>query len=351
MITISVCMIVRNEEQVLGRCLESLKKIADEIIIVDTGSTDTTKEIARRYTDQVYDYVWINDFAAARNFSFSKAGMDYIYCADADEVLDEKNQERFMALKQVLDGEVDVVQMYYCNQLQYNTVYNYDKEYRPKLYKRLRTFQFEDPIHEMVRLEPVIYDSEIEILHLPTEPHGARDLEGFEHMIRSRKRVSKRLHGMYARELFLAGNESHFAQAQAFFRESAEDESRLEEELMQAFCVLARAARLQGNKDEFFKYTMRAVAGKGCAEICCELGDYYMEHGDVQEASLWYLNAAFETECVLSPIYQEIYPLEQLKRCYELVQNKEAAEQMCLKLEENKKRMLEEGAYCGPMEA
>ena len=72
MITISLCMIVKNEEQVLSRCLDSLAGLMDEIIIVDTGSCDRTREIAARYTDKIYDYIWKDDFADARNFAFSK---------------------------------------------------------------------------------------------------------------------------------------------------------------------------------------------------------------------------------------------------------------------------------------
>lgn len=153
MITISLCMIVKNEERVLARCLDSIKELMDEIIIVDTGSSDRTKEIAKKYTDKVYDFFWQDDFSSARNFSFSKANMEYIYVADADEVMDEENRERFRQLKEVLLPEIDIVQMYYCNQLQYNTTYNFDKEYRPKLYKRIREFRWYDPIHESVRLE------------------------------------------------------------------------------------------------------------------------------------------------------------------------------------------------------
>ena len=77
MVRISLCMIVRDEEAVLGRCLESVKGIVDEIVIIDTGSLDGTKEEAARYTDQIYDFVWRDDFAAARNEAFSKAVMDY----------------------------------------------------------------------------------------------------------------------------------------------------------------------------------------------------------------------------------------------------------------------------------
>ena len=102
MASISLCMIVKNEEAVLKRCLDSIADLMDEIIIVDTGSTDRTKEIAADYTSKIYDYRWANDFSAARNFSFSKATMEYIYAADADEVLDEENHMRFLRLKQAL---------------------------------------------------------------------------------------------------------------------------------------------------------------------------------------------------------------------------------------------------------
>ena len=173
MITVSLCMIVKNEEDILARCLDSLKGLMDEIIIVDTGSTDRTKEIAANYTDKIYDFSWCDDFAAARNFSFSKATKEYIYAPDADEVLDEINRRRFMMLKAALLPEIEIVQMKYGNQLQNGTVYNFDEEYRPKLFRRLRSFVWEEPIHETVRLEPVVYDSDIVITHMPEQNHGA----------------------------------------------------------------------------------------------------------------------------------------------------------------------------------
>ena len=117
MVTFSLCMIVKNEAAVLRRCLSSVADLMDEIIIVDTGSDDNTKEIAAEFTDQIYDYAWTDDFAAARNFAFSKATMEYIYSADADEVVDEENRIRFRQLKQVLMPEVEIVQMYYVTQI------------------------------------------------------------------------------------------------------------------------------------------------------------------------------------------------------------------------------------------
>ena len=109
MISVSLCMIVKNEEDVLERCLTSAAALADEIIIVDTGSTDRTKEIAARFTSLIFDFPWRDDFAAARNESFAHASMDYCMWLDADDVLLEADQAVFLALKETLDPAVSVV--------------------------------------------------------------------------------------------------------------------------------------------------------------------------------------------------------------------------------------------------
>ncbi len=86
-LTLSLCMIVKNEEMHLKNCLESIKDLVDEIIIVDTGSTDKTKEIASKFTNKIFDLEWNNHFSDARNFSISKASGNWILIMDADEVI------------------------------------------------------------------------------------------------------------------------------------------------------------------------------------------------------------------------------------------------------------------------
>ncbi len=316
-ITISLCMIVKNEEKVLARCLDSVADLMDEIVIVDTGSTDQTKEIAARYTDRIYDFVWIDDFSAARNFAFSKARMDYIYSADADEVLDEENREKYRRLKEALLPEIEIVQMKYGNQLQYGTVYNFDEEYRPKLFKRQRGFVWQDPIHESVRLDPVVYDSDIVITHMPECSHAARDLANFRRQTERGVRLSAHLHEMYARELFVAGSDDDFLEAEDFFAGSAEDVDRSPKEFMEACCVAARAARLRGDSETFYKYAMKLVAGESCSEICCELGDFHMTRGDFEEAAVWYYNAAYETTPSISIKTGGERAFDGLTACYE----------------------------------
>ncbi len=95
--TISLCMIVKNEEGMLEQCLNSVKGLADEIIIVDTGSTDRTKQIARKFTDKIFDFRWVNDFSAARNESLKHATGEWILILDADETLSEDDHSKIRA--------------------------------------------------------------------------------------------------------------------------------------------------------------------------------------------------------------------------------------------------------------
>ena len=87
MSTISLCMIVKNEKEMLPMCLETTKDWVDEIIVVDTGSTDNTVEIAQSHGATIHHFAWIEDFGAARNFAASKATSDYLLILDADERL------------------------------------------------------------------------------------------------------------------------------------------------------------------------------------------------------------------------------------------------------------------------
>ncbi|WP_214760490.1 glycosyltransferase family 2 protein [Exiguobacterium sp. s146] len=85
---LSAVIIVKNEEKVIRRCLESIKDLVDEIVIVDTGSTDQTVQISREYTDDVYFFQWCDDFSAARNFGKENAKNTFILNIDADEYID-----------------------------------------------------------------------------------------------------------------------------------------------------------------------------------------------------------------------------------------------------------------------
>ena len=95
---VSLCMIVRNEERYLARCLASLKPVVAEMVVVDTGSTDRTRGIATAFGAKVFEHPWTGDFSEARNAALSRASRDTILLMDADEVLAAQDHEAFAAL-------------------------------------------------------------------------------------------------------------------------------------------------------------------------------------------------------------------------------------------------------------
>lgn len=316
MISISLCMIVKNEARVLSRCLDSVSDLVEEIVIVDTGSTDDTKSIAYLYTDKVYDFKWIGDFSAARNYAFSLCTCDYIYSADADEVLSEENRQRFLNLKSALDPEIEIVQMYYGNQLSNGSVYNFDRELRPKLFKRVRKFTWVEKVHETVREYPLVFDSDIEITHMPVTNHAPRDYVIFENMIENNEKLSPRLFDFYARELFVSGEQEDFKKAEAYFTDIVEDDDTAPDMLMSALCIVVKAAFWRGDYLKMYKCAMKAVASNPCSEICFLLGAYYEDQRDYKEAAIWYYNAAFECHSILNIKYEKEYPIQGLADVY-----------------------------------
>ena len=106
---LSVCLIVKNEEQYLSRCLESIAPYADEIIITDTWSNDSTIEIAKQYTDKIYYYNWNNDFSSARNFCQKYAEWDYILWLDADEYFEREYIQKLIYNLNRLDKRIDCI--------------------------------------------------------------------------------------------------------------------------------------------------------------------------------------------------------------------------------------------------
>ncbi len=328
--TISLCMIVKNEEKTLPVCLSSLQGIVDEMIIVDTGSTDSTKDVARSFGARVCDYVWQDDFAAARNHAFSLATGDYIYSADADEEIDAENRERFLALKEDLACgriEADIVQFLYGGQLNQRSVYNYDCEYRPKLFKRQRSFVWEGAVHEQVRLDAAVYDSGIRIEHKPHGQHAARDLAIFARMTERGEKMPERMEKLYARELWIAGTEDDLRRAEGFFSlyaEETQDAAALEAALL----ICLRAARAAGDTESFFKYAIRLIDGQEkSSELCMELGEHYLTAGDPGEALLWFLSARAAAAPVLDLEAGTRLAAKRAAECFRLLGDADSAQE------------------------
>ncbi len=151
-VSLSLAMIVKNEAQVLGRILSQAKVFCDELIVVDTGSTDETVSLAKSFGANVFHFDWVDDFSAARNFAFSKATGDWVLWLDADDVITEVNQQALLALKATgLTYELDGV---ICS---YQIAFDGDGQClismpRERLIRRAAGGSWQFPIHETFML-------------------------------------------------------------------------------------------------------------------------------------------------------------------------------------------------------
>lgn len=163
---ISICMIVKNEAKILDKCLQKLALFGYEIIIVDTGSTDDTKTIAYQYTDKVFDYVWQQDFAAARNYAADKAAEEYILFIDSDEIVTKADKLALETEIKAHPKDIGRLLLFndYCRG---NEAYS-SKERISRLYPK-KYYRFEGKIHEQIVNQEgnakVFYDIPIEMHH------------------------------------------------------------------------------------------------------------------------------------------------------------------------------------------
>lgn len=324
MISISLCMIVKNEEDVIARCLNSAKDIVDEIIIVDTGSNDNTKEIAKKYTDKIYNFKWIDDFSAARNYSFSKASKDYILWLDADDIILEEDQVKFKDLKQSLDKAVDIVMM------KYNVGFDDNGNislsyYRERLLKRECNYKWREPVHEYLEIGGNIINSDICITH--KKEHAAvqgRNLAIYKNMISEGKLLSPRGLFYYARELY---HNDRYDEAIKYFNKFLDSEKGWIEDNINACFNLSICYHHLNDKKNMLKILIKSFEyDNPRAEICCQLGFYHFERMDYEKAIFWYKLAGEIKEPkngwgFISHDYYGYIPNIQLCVCYDKLGN------------------------------
>ena len=169
-------MIVKNEELNLAKCLMSVKPVADEIIVVDTGSTDKTKAIATALGAKVFDFPWTNDFSEARNYSLSKASSDWILVLDADEMISPLDHVSLRSLINKADGRFaySMTTRNYTHQVASQNWTANDGKYlqeetgsgwlpspKVRLFINDKRIRFVNPVHELV--EPTLKENGVRI--------------------------------------------------------------------------------------------------------------------------------------------------------------------------------------------
>lgn len=323
-------MIVKNEEEVLHQCLNSVKDLVDEIVVVDTGSTDRTKEIAKEFTENIYDFKWIDDFSAARNFSYSKATKDYIFLMDADDVLLEEDREKFKKLKEELNNNVDAVMMLYHVWFdeQNNPTFSYRQN---RLVKRARNFKWVGVVHEYLQCSGNVIESDVAITHRKKDKKNVgpsdRNLKIYE------KRLEKGA-TFTPRDLFYYSNElrehGQFEKAIQHYNQFLEAGNGWVEDNIRACINLAICYRSLGNaKKEMESLVKSMIYDVPRPEVSCRLGDIYKDKRLYDKAIIWYqLALQVDTSKIQGfkiESYSTWYPYLQLCVCYWQIGEKELA--------------------------
>ena len=144
---LSICIIVKNEEKRIQKCLQSFEKYGFEVVVVDTGSSDHTKDVALKYTQNVYDFKWCDDFSKARNFAISKASGNYVMVIDSDEYLKEINLE--LLKKNIIENQGKVGRIQLINILKNDETLQENYARINRIFDK-RRFCYEGKIHEQI---------------------------------------------------------------------------------------------------------------------------------------------------------------------------------------------------------
>lgn len=314
--TLSVCMIVRDEEEVLARCLDCVKKFADEIIITDSGSKDKTVQIARVYTDKIYTFEWRDDFAAARNFAFSKATCKYVMWLDADDVITDENCTRIRNL--VDNGNFDMAYLLYAAAFDGdNPTFIYNRE---RIFLRSLDYRFSGAVHEAVvpRGNVVYSDARIDHKKLKTgDP--MRNLSIYQKRIVRGLSLDEREKFYYGRELLF--NKMYCESAavlENFLSGNGWVQNKIEACINLYYCYTEL-----GDGDKALQSLLKTfLYDLPRAQVCCMLGNYFDEKLNTDAAIYWYLHALdckseVQSGAFVNCDYSEFIPCLQLCVLYD----------------------------------
>lgn len=297
--TISGCLIVKNEENVLKRCLDSFSPLLDEIIVVDTGSSDKTKEIAASYDKvKLFDYKWKDDFGDARNTSFGHATGDYLMWIDADDYLDEKSLSVLKTLKDNNTiSQFDSIYMPYVNfknnDMSSSEFFPFN---RHRIVKRECGFKWEGKIHEYLNVVEfsnnflTLSVNEAFITHLHDKPYTDRNLKIYRKMEKKNEILTARDTFYYANELF---DNNLYEEAAKWYIKALEFKDLWRIDALNACAKMFNIYYNHLDNSELaVEYAFKSFKySKPRADICCYIGLYFLDNNNNEMAKYWYEKA------------------------------------------------------------
>lgn len=289
--TLGVCLIVKDEEQTIARCLDCIKDFADEIIIVDTGSADQTVAIAKGYTDKIYNFAWCDDFSAARNYSFEKCSCDFVMWLDADDVISGENAALISQLKE--RGDFDTAMLKYAADFNDDSTPSF-VYYRERIFCRSLNLKWCGAVHEVISPYGKIIYSDACVFHKKVKQNAPmRNLRIYQKIIAEGGLLSPREKFYYGRELYF---NNMIAESIAILSEFLRGDGWVENKV-EACRMLYHAHMRAGREDDALNCLTRAfLFSFPHAEDCCLLAGYFEGKNDVRSAIYWYERALSSPE-------------------------------------------------------
>lgn len=314
--SLSIALIAKDEEEVIGRCLESIKDLADEIVVVDTGSIDKTKEICQRYTDKVYDFKWINDFSAARNCSFEHCTRDWIMWLDADDIMREEDKKKIRELD-TKDYDIIICPYEYSHDEYDNSNCTVPRE---RIVRRSKGIRWEKRIHEYL---PLVgqrqYISDIAVHHYRTKGSSDRNIKILEEIVYKEKSQDPRDTYYLAREYYDCCKYRDCLPLLCMFVTMP---GAFWEDVYKAWYLIALCKKFSGDEDGFKKALFESLKFEDRrAEPYYQMGQYFMEKSQWDRAIHWFkiclsIERPRELLGSFQPEYSTWMPALQLCVCY-----------------------------------
>jgi glycosyltransferase involved in cell wall biosynthesis len=307
---------MKNVHATLARCLDGVKDVVDEIIIVDTGSTDDSVEIAKKYTDKVYFFEWINDFSAARNFSFSKCTKDFIIWLDADDYVLPADAQKIKDLD-YSDKEVIICNYEYSHDEYGNSVCTVPRE---RILKRSLNLFWEEPIHEYLPLNGKMFISDISIHHNKQHGTSERNLLILEKIVKEKDS---------SRNLYYLGKEylefGRVDDAIKYLEMFVARQDGFWEDVYQAHYKLASCYQQKGDEGKFKHHIYESIRiEERRAEPYYSMGLFYMNKSQWDKAIHWFeiciqIRRPKDLLATFQPEYYTWLPCLNLCVCYNAV--------------------------------
>lgn len=315
--TLSVCLIVKDEEQVIERCLTCVSSFADEIIVADSGSADDTVDLARKFTEKVFNFKWQDDFSAARNFAIEKASCDYVMWLDADDVITDENCKKIINL---LTGEPDFDVAF----LPYAVAFDGDLPtfvyYRERIFRRSMNFRFKGAVHEAVEPCGRIIYSDAAIYHKKEKrPEILRNLRIFQKQIANGKCLDEREKFYYGRELLFNGM---FRESITVLEDFLNGNGWIENKIEACINLYQAYMGVNDENNAISALLKSFIYAPPRSETCCILGEKFMRENNINSAIYWYQSAIVEQNemkngCFVNLEYSGFIPYMQLCVLYD----------------------------------